>query len=162
MTVTARAAPPPNVRPVRTTDLLSVYRLERRCFDHPWPFSAFESHVDAPGFLVATVDGRLAGYVVGSVEDSFPGPRGHIKDLAVHPDYRRRGIARRLLSESLRRLRAEGAIGAMLEVRPSNESAIALYRTVGFEAMRIREHYYQDGEAALVMSRSLRRSIDIG
>lgn len=155
MTVTASIASFPHVRPARSTDLLSVYRLERRCFEQPWPFAAFESQIDEPGFLVAIVDGRVAGYVVGSVHEGFPGPQGHIKDLAVHPDYRRQGIARHLLSRSLGRLRDAGAIGVMLEVRPSNEAAIDLYRSAGFERMGHRPGYYQDGEAAVVMRRSL-------
>lgn len=155
MTVSAQAASPPHVRPARTTDLLTIYRIERRCFDQPWPFSAFESQVDAPGFLVATVEGRIVGYVVGSIAQGFPGPRGHIKDLAVHPEFRRRGIARSLLTSSLERLREAGAISAALEVRPSNVAAIDLYRSHGFEPTRMRENYYRDGEAALVMTRSL-------
>lgn len=162
MTVTAEAVSPPHVRPARTADLLTIYRLEQQCFDQPWPFTAFESHVDAPGFLVAIVDGRLAGYVVGAVEDGFPGPRGHIKDLAIHPDFRRCGIGRHLLSQSLTRLREAGAISAVLEVRPSNKAAVGLYRSLGFEPSHRRPGYYRDGEAALVMRRPLTDPTDIG
>lgn len=155
MTVVAEEASFPRVRPARTSDLLHVYRLERQCFDQPWPFTAFETHVEAPGFLVAVADGQLVGYVVGALQDSFPGPTGHIKDLAVHPEYRRRGVARQLLSRSLRRLDAAGARRAILEVRESNDAAISLYYSVGFHPSRRREGYYADGEDAIVMSRPL-------
>ena len=156
MTVTARDAIPPRIRPARTEDLLDICRLERRCFDQPWPFSAFESHVEAAGFLVAIHDGRLAGYVVSSVHSGFPGAYGHVKDLAVHPAYRRRGIARYLLTESLDRLTQHGALRAVLEVRVSNTAAISLYESLGFQSARRRPGYYEDGETALVMTRRLR------
>lgn len=155
MTVAARDASPPRIRPARTADLLDIFRLERRCFEQPWPFTAFESHLDAAAFLVAIADGRVVGYVVGAVQSGFPGPTGHIKDLAVHPNYRRRGIARHLLSEALAHLYSAGAIRSMLEVRASNEPAISLYRSVGFLPTRRRPGYYDDGETAIVMTREL-------
>lgn len=156
MTVAARTVVPPRIRPVNVDDLLDITRLERECFDEPWSFTAFESHVDAVGFLVAIVDGRLVGYVVGSVHAGFPGPYGHIKDLAVHPAYRRRGIAKYLLTESLDRLATHGAGRAILEVRASNDAAKSLYRSVDFQPTRRRPGYYADGETAVVMARSLR------
>lgn len=153
MTVIAQEASPPRVRPARTTDLLYIYRLERKCFEQPWPFSAFETHVDAPGFLVAVADGQLVGFVVGAIQNGFPGPGGHIKDLAVHPQYRRQGVARHLLMQSLQRLQDAGAGRAVLEVRESNAAAISLYQSVGFHPSRRRTGYYADGEDAIVMSR---------
>ena len=155
MTVAARDVVPPRIRPVKIDDLLEITRLERQCFDQPWPFTAFESHVDAVGFLVAIVDGRVVGFVVGSIHSGFPGPYGHIKDLAVHPAYRRRGIAQYLLTESLDRLATHGAIRAILEVRASNDGAISLYESADFRPARRRPGYYEDGEAAIVMARSL-------
>lgn len=155
MTIAARDAVAPRVRHVRPPDLLPVYRLEQRCFSEPWSFEAFQTHVEAPGFLVAEIGSGLVGFVVGTLERGFPGPTGHIKDLAVHPDHRRQGLGRELLVASLRRLERAGAVRATLEVRQSNEAALALYRDLGFAPSRERPGYYADGEMAVVMTRSL-------
>ena len=154
-TATAGSPDHPTIRPAQPPDLLAVFRLERQCFPQPWPFEAFHQHLDATAFLVAVADGRVVGYVVGSVEAGFPAPVGHVKDLAVHPAYRRQGIAQELLARALARFVADGAVRANLEVRTSNDAAIALYRESGFSSERIRPGYYADGEAAVVMTRSL-------
>lgn len=152
MTTTADAARShPRLRPARVGDLLDIYRIERDCFEQPWPFEAFQRHLDAPAFLVADVGGEIVGHVVGDVSPGFPGPVGHIKDLGVHPDHRRQGIGRLLLDRALARLQDAGAVRTTLEVRASNAPAIALYRSTGFEPWRNRAGYYPDGEDALVM-----------
>jgi ribosomal-protein-alanine N-acetyltransferase len=79
-----------------------------------------------------------------------------ITNLAVHIDYRRRGIARRLLLHALQLGYEAGARLGVLEVRESNEGARALYKTVGFVAVQKRSHYYSESrEDALVMVLSL-------
>lgn len=145
------------VRPASRADLLDVTVLENRCFPHPWPYTAFERHLDAPAFLVAINGERIVGHVVGDVRDDFFGPLGHIKDLAVDPAMRRRGIGRRLLAAALRLLAGNGVERTTLEVRESNEPAIALYRSFGFERQRIHPGYYEDGEDAIVMIRNARQ-----
>lgn len=143
------------IRPARRKDLLEIYRLETRCFPSPWPFQAFDRHLDAPAFLVGIVDGDLAGFLVADVSPGFPGPQAHLKDLAVAPPYRRQGVAKALLRQALARLSAAGAVQITLEVRLNNEPAQALYREAGFSVRHTREDYYEDGTDALVMSRSL-------
>jgi ribosomal-protein-alanine N-acetyltransferase len=77
----------------------------------------------------------------------------HILNLAVHPSKRRRGIARRLLSEGLAQARALGAELAWLEVRPSNNAARALYESFGFKEAGRRPGYYDDTqEDALLLT----------
>ena len=77
----------------------------------------------------------------------------HILNLAVHPAQRRRGIARRLLSEGLAQARALGAELAWLEVRPSNTPARALYESFGFKEVGRRPRYYDDTqEDALLLT----------
>lgn len=77
----------------------------------------------------------------------------HILNLAVHPQQRRRGIARCLLSTAMSQARELGAQVAWLEVRPSNTQALALYRSFGFKKVGTRPRYYDDTqEDALLLA----------
>lgn len=157
------------LRAATQADLLAVYRIEKASFPQPWPFSAFESFLGEPAFLVA-VDGseqgaggrvvesgdeRIVGYLVADSVPNHGHVIGHVKDLAVAPDRRGEGIARRLLSAGLSILASEGDARVKLEVREDNEPAISLYREFGFELQRRIPQYYADGETALVMERSI-------
>jgi ribosomal-protein-alanine N-acetyltransferase len=154
-----------SVRPAEQADLLAVHRIERESFEQPWPFDAFKRYLDEPGFLIAvdptaTSPGPLdeapiVGFVVGAVVSTHGRTFGHIKDLAVHPDQRRKGTARTLLAAALDRLESRGAQTVKLEVRVSNHGARQLYRNAGFEPLRRVQQYYDDGEDALVMVRKL-------
>jgi ribosomal-protein-alanine N-acetyltransferase len=139
------------VREAEQADLLSVYRIEKTCFPQPWPFSAFERFLGEPGFLVADDGERVVGYVVSNLVPNHGRDIGHVKDLAVHPDARGRGVGRTLLERALVSLSIDGASLVKLEVREGNDPALSLYRDVGFEPMRRVPRYYEDGEDALLM-----------
>lgn len=157
----------PYVRRVTREDIGPISALERRCFTEPWPPVAFAQFVDAAGFLVAIdpdgstdvdgipPDGDLAGYVVTTRAASDPRRVVHIRNLAVTPGRRREGIASRLLAASVDRYRDAGFDRVKLEVRASNDAAIALYRGRGYRVIRRLPEYYDDGETALVMGRAL-------
>jgi len=154
---TAASAPSvgPQVRQARRADLLAVYRIEQASFPQPWPFAAFEQYADQPGFLVAE-DHDIVGYVVA---DTTPAPAhgdpiGHIKDLAVREDRRSEGVGSLLLARAVEVL--DTRVDAVkLEVRESNEAAIALYRAHGFEYRQTAPEYYGNDEDALVLVRTL-------
>ena len=139
------------IRRVERADLLEVFRIEKASFPQPWPFSAFEQFLDEPGFLVATGDGAVLGYVVADVMPNHGRDIGHIKDIAVHEEVRGRGLGRALLRRVLVALAIEGAALVKLEVREGNAPALKLYRDEGFETLRRIPRYYADGEDALVM-----------
>jgi ribosomal-protein-alanine N-acetyltransferase len=139
------------VRGAEQSDLGSIVRIERSSFGQPWPYSAFERFLDEPGFLVATREGGVVGYVVGDLTPNFGRALGHVKDLAVDEATRQRGIGRSLLVRSLAALTVDGAKLVKLEVRESNDPARALYHDIGFETARRIPRYYRDGEDALVM-----------
>jgi len=159
----------PVIREAVSADLLDVLRIERASFPQPWPFGAFNRFVGRPGFLVAErppsngsytdggdgdgvpVPGEIVGYVVADTVTEADRPVGHIKDLAVRPDVRGRGVGSTLLERALGVLGATDAGMVKLEVRESNEEARSLYRAFGFTRRRTREHYYADGEDAIVM-----------
>ncbi len=141
------------IRTPDRADLLDVFHIEKRSFSQPWPYAAFERLLDAPGFLIAERDDEVVGYVVADSITDQNRPIGHIKDIAVDPDYRGRGIGRTLLSLALMRLSAEGAYRVKLEVRESNLAARSLYEDFDFAVERIISNYYDDGEDAYVMVR---------
>jgi ribosomal-protein-alanine N-acetyltransferase len=142
---------PLSIRQVERADLLDVFRIEKQCFSQPWPYAAFEQFLDESGFLLAERDGTVVGYVVADIVPNYGRDIGHIKDLAVHPEYRGQGVGRTLLQRALTDLFVTNTALVKLEVREGNDPALALYRDEGFEPMRRVPRYYQDGEAALVM-----------
>jgi ribosomal-protein-alanine N-acetyltransferase len=139
------------IRQGERADLQSVVAIERASFDEPWPYTAFERFLDEPGFLVATADGDVVGFAVSDTTPNHGRDIGHVKDLAVRPDARGRGIGRTLLTRSLVALAVDGAHLVKLEVREGNEVARSLYRDVGFAPARRVDRYYSDGEDAVVM-----------
>lgn len=140
-----------SVRPAERADLLEVSRIEQRSFPQPWPFQAFEGFLGEPGFLVADAGPAIAGYVVADTVTERGRSVGHVKDIAVHPSWRSRGLGTRLLDRALGVLEGRGARRAKLEVRQSNEDAISLYRRFGFEPHHLISGYYADDEAAAVL-----------
>ena len=142
-----------SVRQARRTDLVSIDRIEQASFPQPWPYSAFESYLGEPGFLVADgpTDGEVVGYVVADTIPNNGTPLGHVKDIAVADGHRRRGIGTTLLDRSLTVLSETGAPTVKLEVRASNERAISLYEGFGFEHRRTVPGYYGNDDDAFVM-----------
>lgn len=144
------------VRSAARADLLEVFRIEQSAFPQPWPYGAFEGFLGQDGFLVAADEsGGVVGYVVADTVPNHGQPLGHIKDIAVHPDRRGRGVGTTLLERALTVLSEQRTSRVKLEVRESNGVALDLYRTFGFAVQRTLPRYYDDGENAYVMTRSL-------
>ena len=151
----AEPRPEVEIRGAVRADLLSVFRIETRSFGQPWPYTAFERFLGAPGFLVAEAAGDVVGYVVADTIETGAVPVGHVKDLAVAPEHRRRGLGGRLLARALGSLAAAGAGRVKLEVRRTNEAARTLYLAFGFEPHHVVSDYYDDGEDAHVLVKRL-------
>jgi len=154
----AEAATPTTLRRAERADLLAVLRIEKRSFTQPWTYDAFERFLGEPGFLIADTERAgtpVVGYVVADTVQNHGHPLGHVKDIAVHPDHRERGIGTRLLAAAIDRLVTQGATAVKLEVRASNDTATALYEDFGFEIHHTVPEYYADGEDARVMVRTL-------
>ncbi len=134
-------------------DIGPVHEIERRSFATPWPPHAFREELTGnrmARYIVARAeDGAIAGYAgLWVVVDE-----GHITTFAVHPDFRRRGIAKRMLVHLADMTISLGGRRMTLEVRPSNQAAKALYEQFGFAAAGVRHAYYtDDGEDAIVMT----------
>jgi [ribosomal protein S18]-alanine N-acetyltransferase len=148
------------VRGLVFSDLPNALKIERESFPTPWSAAMFLLELGRKDSicLAADVDGALAGYVIASRLDS----EWHLMSIAVAPTERRHGIASSLIGSLLAELEPDSRI--TLEVRPTNEAAISLYKRVGFLAAGRRRAYYPDtGEDALIMWRTeatLRGSLD--
>ena len=141
-------------------DVSALAALEAACFSHPWTRQHFAEEVTygAPGAVLV-----LRSPATG--EDTAKGVRAYcvyrvvvdemlILDVAVAPEWRRRGLATWLLRFALAKAAREGARRAFLEVRRGNEPAIALYEKLGFRPGGMRRGYYsQPQEDALVLCR---------
>jgi len=138
------------VRQAARADLPAIHRIEQAVFPQPWPPGAFEQFLGTAGFLVAD-DGLVVGYVVADVVAGHGHPVGHVKDIAVRADRRRKGVGSTLLERGIEALPDVGRV--RLEVRESNSGAIDLYRRHGFTYRRRLPGYYADGEDGLVFTR---------
>ena len=127
-----------------------IAQLERRCFSDPWSENSIRSELTGRLSLwVVALDGdTVAGYI-GS--QSVLG-ESDMMNVAVAPEYRRRGIAQALILELIRRLSQQGNRSLMLEVRASNTPAITLYHKLGFAQVGRRPNYYRNPkEDALIL-----------
>jgi len=139
------------LRKLSYTDLPRAIAIERRCFPMPWSLSMFVLELSKPsGICLAAVDGtRMLGYVICARYDEAY----HLMNIAVEPNHRRQGVARRLLDAVLDRGGRDA--NYTLEVRVSNASAIALYESFDFRGVGTRRRYYADnGEDAIIMWRA--------
>jgi ribosomal-protein-alanine N-acetyltransferase len=141
------------IRRLGLGDLPHVLPIERRSFTAPWSLAMFALEVSKPSTVaLAAIQGeRLVGYLVCSRYDSV----WHVMNVAVDLDRRRRGIASALLRALFEQTDRPGA-EYTLEVRPSNEAAVALYERFGFRGAGRRRGYYHDNrEDALIMWRTV-------
>jgi [ribosomal protein S18]-alanine N-acetyltransferase len=140
------------IRRLALQDLDGIERIENAVYPTPWSRSMFAGELAKPSSIcVGGFDpdsGRLIAYlIVSRYVDAW-----HIMNLAVHPGWRRAGVASRLLDELFELTAGDRRRGYTLEVRVSNTSAIALYERFGFEASGLRRGYYTDNrEDALIM-----------
>ena len=119
-----------------------IAELEKICFNDPWSEESIASELDnrLSLWLVAMDGDRVAGYV-GS--QSVLGETD-MMNIAVHPDFRRRGIAEELVMKLVEELKVRGNHSLMLEVRVSNDPARKLYDKMGFQQVGLRKNYYRN------------------
>lgn len=141
------------IRRARLTDVRSLWEIEKLSFPTPWTLWCFFGEFANPRstILVAGPPAPEPWEVWGYLVFWLVAGEMHILNLAVHPQKRRQGIARALLTAALAQAREQHATVAWLEVRPSNTAALALYQSFGFQEVGRRPGYYSDnGEDALI------------
>ena len=143
------------IRKAEPADAGSISKIEELSIKRPWSIVLIENDLEKnpnASYWVAEEGGAVQGFIgvhniVGEI---------NITNVAVHPDYRRRGIADKLMQAMKaefdnRKEAGEDIVGITLEVRQSNTPAIKLYEKYGFASEGIRKGYYSDGEDAVIM-----------
>ncbi|OHW61590.1 protease synthase and sporulation negative regulatory protein PAI 1 [Andreesenia angusta] len=142
------------VRDMEERDLERVAEIEALSFSSPWSIEAFRKELRENSlavYLVCEIDGELAGYMgMWKVVDE-----GHVTNVAVDPKFRGMGVGNELLSEMVIRARESNLVSMTLEVRVSNVQAIGLYKKHGFKDVGTRPKYYDNGEDAIIMWKTL-------
>lgn len=141
------------IEPLGRAHLSDVAQLETLCFAQPWSETALELLLtDAALGFVCLLDGHAVAY--GGM--LLAPDEGQITNIAVHPDHRRRGLGALLMERLECAARARGFFQIALEVRVSNDVAIALYERTGYTVAGRRPNFYTSPrEDALVMIRAL-------
>ena len=138
-----------NIRLLTSEDIPFVAEIEQLCFSEPWSENALQLLLQGKnaGF-VAEIDGFVAAY--GGMLTVLD--EGQITNVAVDPMYRRKGFGREIVCALIEYAEKNGIVSISLEVRESNEAAIALYESFGFCRRGLRKNFYREPtETAIVM-----------
>jgi [ribosomal protein S18]-alanine N-acetyltransferase len=137
-------------RAMTLSDLSQIEQVENSSFSAPWSRQAFVDelvHNQFAAYTVITVDGDVVGYCgCWLILDE-----AHITNLAIHPDYRGKGLGEAALTYVMGRMKRQGASKMFLEVRVSNQAAQSLYQKLGFTCSGIRHGYYADNQEDAIL-----------
>jgi len=143
------------IREFRYSDFPKILEIEKLSFEYPWsPYVFIRVKRLGAKFLVAEVEGEVVGFAIYRIERSL-NIVGHLLNIAVHPNYRGRGIGSALLRQFEKEALDRGATHVYLEVRRSNVRAQRFYLRWGYRVVGVKEAYYSNGEDALIMAKEL-------
>lgn len=142
-----------NYEPMQEADLAEVLELEQTVYPHPWSMANFVDSLASAyqAWVLRDPDGELLGYflLMAIVDEA------HLLNVAVSAERQGQGLGRFLLNQAVACARGLGMESMLLEVRPSNERALEIYRRYGFQTIGRRKGYYpaanQQREDAIVM-----------
>jgi [ribosomal protein S18]-alanine N-acetyltransferase len=142
------------IREFKRPDIKRVLEIETSCFNDPYPPSILiDIYNLGAGFLVAQQDNMVVGYIIFWIryEDE-----GHIISLAVDKEYRRKNVGSQLVDYAINIFTKCNVREIKLEVRVGNKGAREFYKESGFEEKEILKNYYEDGEDAAMMKKTLK------
>jgi len=154
--LTVRRKLSPEIREAIMTDLDEMYKIEVECFaENAFTYSHLEYCLRSPSFvkLVASIDGEVAGFIIGLLEGSREKIVGQVYTLDVKRKFRRMGIGSTLLEALEKIFISRGAEKCCLEVRLDNTAAKRLYLKHGYKPKKIFKDYYGPGLDALELEK---------
>ena len=122
-------------------------KIEQECFHGSWTSETLLTELNSP--LNALVTEERGGIIAGFALGRIAADEGELFQIAVLPQFRRQGIAQRLLDRLHAEMKSRGAVCCFLEVRSRNTPARALYEKSGYEYISLRRGYYPDDDAAI-------------
>ncbi|MCD6107697.1 MAG: ribosomal protein S18-alanine N-acetyltransferase [Caldisericaceae bacterium] len=137
-----------------TKDLKAIYQIETLSYPDPWPREVFIMDYlfnSNSRYYVAKFLNKIIGFFGVWIEPE----KLHIINIAVHPDYRRRGVGRKMIEFVIKLAKKKQKKEVYLEVRETNIAGQELYKQLGFEFNGIIFDYYSDGESGLIMRKVL-------
>jgi ribosomal-protein-alanine N-acetyltransferase len=141
---------------MQSGDLDAVSELDQLSFSAPWPKDSFRSELENPTSLCRVAEAAFSDgtkQIIAAMVTWVILDEAHISTLAVHPAFRRQGIARRMMVDTLGICYERGVITVTLEVRAGNQAAQALYKQFGFDIVTVQRGYYSDNhEDAYIMT----------
>jgi [ribosomal protein S18]-alanine N-acetyltransferase len=152
------------IRAFADDDLVAVYAIQLKCPQAAqWRPEDYRHLAHDPGgtIVVAEHEGADLSEVAGFAAFHCVMEEAELRNIATDPAHQRRGVARALLAAGIRAMQEFGARKLFLEVRASNQPALAFYASIGFQLQYTRHDYYQDPvDDALVMSFTIAPSSD--
>ena len=142
------------IRAMKFEDLPSVLEIEKTSFLLPWTPEHFRYELKTNPYsfnFVATHDQIIIGFINFWILFD----QAHLNQIAVHPSYRKQKVGSTLLLDAIERMKKGDAIKAQLEVRTENKIAILFYESFGFKTLLTKKKYYDNGDDALFMERTL-------
>jgi len=138
----------------KAIDIKKIIEIENLSYKDPWPREVFM--IDyvfnrSAHYFVARIGNKICAFIGLWIEmDRF-----HIINIAVHPDYRKRGIGTSLINFVINNAEKKRIKEVYLEVRKSNEIAQNLYKKLNFKVVEDLQKYYQDGEDGYRMAKTI-------
>jgi len=145
------------LRRMRMRDLEAVLAVERAAYPSPWSEGIFQDSLSA-GHYCLVLEQNLCRGLIGHGVMMLAVDECHLLNVCIHPSHQRQGLGRLLLRRLLAIARQRQATSAFLEVRASNQAALALYQAEGFNEIGLRRDYYpapKGREDAIVMGCAL-------
>jgi len=132
-----------SLRAMTRSDIPSVIQIEENSYSHPWTVGIFQDCIKT-GYAswVLVKENEIIGYLILSTGAN----EAHLLNVCIASQYRRQGIAKKVLKQVIEVLTEKNFSVLFLEVRQSNHSAIRLYQALGFERIGLRKDYYQSDD----------------
>ena len=139
------------------SDLDQILKIEEVSFPKrlAYPKLLFERYYRQypEGMIVAESEGRIIGYTIGQLKRES----AEIISLAVDPNWRGKGIGKKLTNFLLEHFKEKGTKKISLHVRTENEIAISFYKNLGFKILKTTKNYYQNGDDAFLMKKEIKK-----